>query len=108
VGLGTMAWLLPQPRQIGSVVFDVHTLLYASLAVVVGFQSVLFWVIAQSYGMREGIVPFDERFERIISIATLERGLIASAALLAIGLCLGVYALGAWNAQGFGVLNIDR
>jgi len=108
VGLVMMAWLLPQPRQIGGIVFDVHTLLYASLAVVVGFQSMLFWAIAQSYGMREGIIPFDKRLGRIISIGTLERGLIASAALLAIGLGLGVYALGAWNAEGFGVLNIDR
>src|SRR5271165_6547534 len=36
IGCLAMAWLLPQPRQLGSVGFDVHTLLYASLAVVVG------------------------------------------------------------------------
>src|ERR1700751_904503 len=35
-------WLLIGPRVVGHVTFDVHTLLYASLAVVVGFQAVVF------------------------------------------------------------------
>ena len=35
IGLLGMAWLLPQPRRLGGIIFDVHTLLYASLAVVV-------------------------------------------------------------------------
>ena len=48
IGCLAMAWLLPQPRQLGKVGFDVHTLLYASLAVVVGFQSMMFWVSAKS------------------------------------------------------------
>jgi len=39
---------LPQPRQLGKVGFDVHTLLYASLAVVAGFQSMMFWAFAKS------------------------------------------------------------
>jgi hypothetical protein len=43
----------------GIIGFDVHTLLYASLAVVVGFQSMMFWVFAKVYGMRERIVPPD-------------------------------------------------
>jgi hypothetical protein len=59
IGCLVMAWLLPQPRQLGIIGFDVHTLLYASLAVVVGFQSMMFWVFAKVYGMRERIVPPD-------------------------------------------------
>ncbi|HWX38466.1 MAG TPA: glycosyltransferase family 2 protein, partial [Candidatus Sulfotelmatobacter sp.] len=34
--------LLPGPRRIGNVVFDVHTLLFAAMAVLIGFQSVVF------------------------------------------------------------------
>ena len=104
IGCLAMAWLLPQPRQLGSVGFDVHTLLYASLAVVVGFQSMMFWVFAKVYGMRERIVPPDPWFRSLMSVATLEAGLIVGAALLLGGLGLAVYALGSWGAEGFGAL----
>jgi glycosyltransferase involved in cell wall biosynthesis len=104
VGCLAMAWLLPQPRLVGGVGFDVHTLLYASLAVVVGFQSMMFWVFAKVYGMRERIVPPDPWFRWLMSVVTLEAGLIVGALLLLGGLGLTVYALGSWGAEGFGAL----
>jgi len=103
-GLTAMAWLLPAPRAIDNIVLDIHTLLYASLAVVVGLQSVLFWVFAKIYGMREGIVPMDPSFNSLLSVATLEKGLIAGGLMLLLGLALGAYALGSWNLEAFGTL----
>ena len=87
---------------------DIHTLFYAALAVVVGFHSMLFWVFAKVYGMREGIVPPDPRFEPMMRLLTLEDGLIVGGVLLLIGLGLGVYALGAWGSTEFGVLSPER
>jgi glycosyltransferase involved in cell wall biosynthesis len=105
VGCLAMAWLLPQKRVLGSVGFDVHTLLYASLAVVVGFQSMMFWVFAKVYGMRERIMPPDPWFRSLMSVVTLEAGLIVGASLLLGGLGLAVYALGTWGAEQFGALS---
>ena len=104
VGCLVMAWLLPQPRHLGGVGFDVHTLLYASLAVVVGFQSMMFWVFAKVYGMRERIVPPDPWFRSMVSTVTLEVGLIVGALLLLGGIGLAIYTLGSWGAEGFGAL----
>jgi glycosyltransferase involved in cell wall biosynthesis len=104
IGCLAMAWLLPQPRLVGGVGFDVHSLLYASLAVVVGFQSMIFWVFAKLYGMRERIVPPDPWFRSLMSVVTLEAGLIVGAALLLGGLGLALFALGIWGAEGFGAL----
>src|SRR5438128_8963799 len=42
LGLATMFWLLPGPRVIGGVTFDVHTLLDAAMPIIIGFQSILF------------------------------------------------------------------
>jgi glycosyltransferase involved in cell wall biosynthesis len=103
-GLASMLWLLPQPRMVGGVTFDIHTLLFAAIAVVIGYQSMLFWVFAKIYGMREGIVPWDPWFESARRIASLETGLVASVVLLAIGVSLAVYALGSWDAEGFGAM----
>ena len=61
VGLVGMAWLLPENRSIGSVGFDVSTLLYFALAVVVGLQAVYFFLTARWFGITEGLLPDDPR-----------------------------------------------
>ncbi len=104
-GLAVMACLLPGPKSLFGATFDIHTLLYASLAVSVGYQSVLFWVFAKVYGMREGIVPPDPWFRSIIDVATLERGLIAALVLFIVGIGIGVRAVSAWDAVGYGGLS---
>jgi hypothetical protein len=111
LGLATMVWLLPGARTVAGVRLDIHTLLYAALAFVVGVQSMLFWLFAKLYGAREGIVPPDDGrpfFQAILRAARLEWMLIASGLLLLIGLALGVLAMGIWGKLGFGELNPDR
>src|SRR5262249_12423041 len=85
IGLVMMAWLVQAPRQVGDVPIVIHTLFYAALAVVVGFHSMLFWVFAKNYGMREGILPPDPKFRAMTRVVTLEVGLIAGAVLLLCG-----------------------
>jgi glycosyltransferase involved in cell wall biosynthesis len=104
LGVLGMAWLLPQPRMVGDYVLDIHTLLYASAAVTVGFQSMLFWIFAKLYGMRAGFVPWDPLFRSIVGVVTLEGGLITGGLLLVAGIIMGVYALSSWNLAGFGDL----
>ena len=104
LGAAIMVWLLPAPRTIAGVTFDFHTLFYASLAVVVGFHSALFYVFARVYGMREGLAPPDERFLRITGALTLEAGLLAGLVLLSLGVGLAFFAVSAWNQAAFGVL----
>jgi glycosyltransferase involved in cell wall biosynthesis len=107
-GVAAMIWLLPQPRVIRGVTFDIHTLYYASLAVVVGFHSMLFWVFAKIYGMREGLVPPDPWFHRAMRPVTLETGLITGGVLLALGIGMGAFALHAWSTAEFGALQIEH
>jgi hypothetical protein len=103
-GAAMMAWLLPAPREIFGVTLDIHTLFYASLCVVVGFHSALFYIFARLYGMREGLAPPDERFLRMTGMLTLEAGLLAGAALLFLGLVLAVLAVSTWTETAFGNL----
>jgi glycosyltransferase involved in cell wall biosynthesis len=109
-GFAGMAWLLPEARFIGRVRLDIHSLLYAALAFVVGTQSMLFWLFTKIYGAREGIVLPDTRpwFQAIIRAARLEWMLIAAGIFLLIGLALAVFAMGVWSQLGFGDLNPDR
>jgi glycosyltransferase involved in cell wall biosynthesis len=103
-GLIAMAWLLPGPRAIGRVSLDVHTLLYASLAVIIGAQSVQFWAFAKVYRVREGLVPRDSKFDSLTALATLRAGLLTALVLLLLGVGLGIYALASWEIVGLGAL----
>jgi glycosyltransferase involved in cell wall biosynthesis len=104
IGLIGMAWLLPGARQIGDVVLDIHTLAYAALMVNIGVQAMFFWVFAKLYGAREGLVPPDPAFTRVLHAVSLEACLLIALALFVGGVALGVFALGQWGAGQFGPL----
>jgi hypothetical protein len=105
VGLAVMAWLIPGQRTIGHVAFDVHTLLYAGLAVIVGLQSVLFWLFARVFAVSVGLLPSDPRLDRWTRILTLEIGLLVSAVCLLTGLGGSIYAVLWWQHRAFGRLD---
>lgn len=100
-----VAFLLPGPRQVGSIVLDIHTLLYGVLAVLVGFQAVLFALFTKVFAITEGLLPEDRRLNRLFKILTLETGLAAGILLqLAGGACV-VYSVLLWNGHGFGAMD---
>jgi glycosyltransferase involved in cell wall biosynthesis len=92
---------------VGGVVFGIHTLFYSSISMMIGFHCVLFWLFARMYIMREGLVPKDKLFEKIVAASTLERGLIISALLILTGIGLSMYALDNWRAEHYGRLQAD-
>ena len=104
-GLAGMAWLVPDERTVGSVTFDVSTLLYAALAIVIGLQAVYFFLTARWFGITEGLLPDDPRFRRLLGALTLEVGLVGGLLLVVAGLVLSFYALATWDDAGFGNLN---
>lgn len=109
-GIGILGnlWLLPGHRSIAGATLDIHTLLYSSMLVVVGVQSMLFWVFAKIYGEREGIVPPDPGFRAVIAWATVEKSLIAAGLLVLSGVTLGIVAIGKWQVASFGELSPDQ
>ena len=104
-GLGAGLWLLPRPRTIGTVTFDVHTLLYAMVAVLMGFQAVTFAVFTKVYAITEGLLPKDPSLDRLFKVITLEVGLAVGAGLIVIGFAGSAYAVHVWSVGHFGSLN---
>jgi glycosyltransferase involved in cell wall biosynthesis len=102
VGTALSAWLLPGPRRLGALELDVHTLLYAATAVVVGFQAVAFALFTKVFATSEGLLPADPRLDRLIRLPTLELGLVAGAVLLLGGIAGSAYAVDVWGAGDFG------
>src|SRR5262245_54282889 len=74
--------------RIGGVAFDAHTLLFASLSVLVGYQSVLFAIFTKFFAVSEGLLPEDPYVTRLLKVVTLERGLLIGAGVLVAGVAL--------------------
>jgi hypothetical protein len=104
-GLGVGVWLLPGPRHLGNVIFDVHTLVYAAFAVLLGVHAIGFAAFTKVFAISEGLVPEDPRFRRLVRYLTLETGLVVGTALMLIGLVGSILALGGWAERHFGGLD---
>ena len=54
--------VLPAPQRIGSVVFDVHTLLIGTTALVIGAQVLILFLLAQQYAISAGLLQEGRTF----------------------------------------------
>ena len=101
-------WLLPQPRTVGSVTFDVHTMVYAAAFVLLGFQSIAFAVFTKFFAISEGLLPDDPTLDRFFRYITLEVGLTLGALLTVAGLLISAYAVRTWGSAHFGPLDYSH
>ena len=105
IGLMTWAYLLPSPQLINGVRLDVHTLLYGSLLLMLGYQSVIFAVFTKVFAISEGLLPEDPRLEKHLSGISLEKGLVCGVVALLLGIAGSILAVLNWEMKGFGLLN---
>lgn len=97
--------VLPGPLQMGSVVFDVHTLILGSSAVIVGTQVIIFFLLAKQYATAAGLLPMGDKFRSFRRVATLESSLMFGAVLVIAGMIGIVAAVVDWEARDFGELD---
>jgi glycosyltransferase involved in cell wall biosynthesis len=104
--LGVVGYVVALPQmRFGAVVFDAHTLLFASLFILCGYQSILFAILTKTFAISEGLMPEDPKMTRFFEIVNLERGLIAAGLGLLVGVVLLLLAINIWREANFGPLN---
>jgi glycosyltransferase involved in cell wall biosynthesis len=104
-GLAASLWLLAGGRRVGPVVFDIHTLLVAGLACLLGYQLIVFALFTRVFAITEGLAPMPAYFERVFRHASLELGLAVGLVASLAGLGILLAAVWSWGAVGFGVLD---
>jgi glycosyltransferase involved in cell wall biosynthesis len=104
--LGLVGYAVALPGlTIYGITFDAHTLLFSSLAIMMGYQSILFAICAKTFAINEGLLPRDERVDRFFKVIYLERGLAIGALAFLVGLILLSAAVLQWKSAHFGRLD---
>ncbi|MCF7551845.1 MULTISPECIES: glycosyltransferase family 2 protein [Pseudonocardia] len=109
IGLIGMVWLAvgPVTRMVGDVGFGIHSMLAFATMFVVGTQGVGLAVIARSYAAHLKLLPPpSEKFERIFTRLSLEKGLVIGGLLMLLGIAAFIAAVTSWGASGFGALDV--
>src|ERR1044072_3841788 len=88
IGTAVSGWLLVGPRVVDGITLDVHTFLYAAMALIIGYQTVIFAVFTKVFAITEGLLPEDPRLTALFRYIKLETGILAGVLLLLAGIGL--------------------
>jgi glycosyltransferase involved in cell wall biosynthesis len=105
VGLLATTLLLFGPRSIGTIGFDVGTLLYGVALTIIGYQAVLFAVLSRVYAQEEGFLPRKPGIEAWQRRGSIEGGALAGLLILICGFAASLASLARWRSAGYGNLN---
>lgn len=104
-GLIASVLLINGPIAVGSVNFDVHTLLFTSGLFLIGFQFILFYGLTKVFTVENELLPKSNKYDRLFKFINLEKGLIVGLLLVVIGIFLSIAAYSDWQAISFGNIN---
>lgn len=109
-GVGALLVLLlgGGPRQMFGRVWDYHALLFGCLAVILGYNLVLFDVFAKSFSMAAGLARPRQWLARLLGAFTLERGVLIGGVAFLLGLGLEGKIFADWVRSGYGPLMAVR
>lgn len=91
--------------RLGNAVLDVHSLLVMAFLLILGMQMVFTGLFANVYTRTVGILPWDDRFDRLVRKLTLEKLLAVSVILGVVGFA-GVFG-SAWSWYSHGFPSLD-
>lgn len=108
VGTVVFLWLLAGTRSVSGVSFDIHTLVAAATAIIVGVQLGGLALVSRAYCGHLGLLPTSTRIDRLLSKFTLERGLLVGALAVVLGITCFIVAVARWEATSFGALEVGE
>jgi glycosyltransferase involved in cell wall biosynthesis len=108
-GLIAIGTLWAGPVQLAPhVVIDIHSLVGACFAIIIGSQLMMFSALAQKYAMTQGLLPRTPKVNQMLSGLTLERIVQFGMLLFVIGLIGSFWAVSSWVVGGFGPITYNR
>jgi glycosyltransferase involved in cell wall biosynthesis len=99
--------LIIGPISIGDKKLDIHTLVYTSGFILLGFQFISLYIFSKLYATTHGLLPDQQRFiSRFFQFFKLEKGIVLGLLLFSAGVYLSIKSVLYWKHTGFG--NLDH
>lgn len=101
-----IAALTVGPVRVGSIVLDIHTMLYSAAGAILGLQLLTFSVIAHLAAYGRGLIAeIPTHVAWLTQQMSVERGLVAGGTIFAAGLALAAWTLVGWASTDFRALD---
>lgn len=97
MGFGVSAWSIPNPKQ----TLDIHTIIFAVGALMIGFQAVFFAVFTKTFAVHEKLLTRSSRIERLLDKISLEFSIKVGLFLVLIGFAGAAYLIYIWQEGTF-------
>jgi hypothetical protein len=108
LGAFAVASLARGPRELFGHRWDYHVLLFGALSLILGYNLILFDIIAKTFSMGAGFARPRQWLQRLTEFFSLERGLLLGALLFLGGLAVEVKITVDWILGGYGPLMAIR
>jgi hypothetical protein len=108
LGAFAVIFLAGGPREFLGHRWDYHVLLFGTLSLILGYNLVLFDIIAKTFSMGAGFARPRQWLQRLTDFFSLERGLVLGGLLFLGGLAVEVKIIADWVRGGYGPLMAVR
>lgn len=88
--------------------FDFHSMILASMFILVGYQIIMLGIYAKIYSWLEGFSKEEKMIVKTLQYFRLEEGIMVGFIISTIGLLMGMHIFINWANQGFGSLSAIR
>ena len=105
LGIFISILLLPGSITIRNINLDINTLLYASLLIIVGVQSIIFSIFTYVFGVNSNLLPKDNLTDQLIQRIGLEKSILTSIGMIMLGFASSIGALIYWGENLFGEID---
>jgi len=108
LGMFLAVWLAHGPRELFGHQWDFHVLLFGVLALILGYNLVLFDLLAKTFSMGAGLAKPGKWLRRLSHWFTLERGIVFGTLVFIVGLGVQVKIVLDWVRSGYETLMAVR
>ncbi|WP_458789781.1 glycosyltransferase family 2 protein [Yoonia sp. MH D7] len=105
IGGGVFTLLMWGPVRIGTVNFDIATLVFASAAILAGVQMIWFYLLGNLFAVRFKLLPETSQFAALRKQVTVDNACKVGAVLLLLSILFTIGSVAFWGASGFGDLD---
>lgn len=104
LGMVFMITLMFNTIKIGQVGLGIHTMLYAAVAMMLGFNLIMFSIFTKIYAQVTGFLPASGKVHDYFDERTTEKGVLLGLVVFFVGILSTILAFLTWKQKGFGDL----